>query len=44
MEDLRLLFEVGYRVAEAETWPSWKEGTEFKALREERLEAAGGTP
>ena len=41
VDDLRLLFRVGYRVAEAEAFPQWKEGTEFKATREERLQAAG---
>ncbi len=41
VDDLRLLLEVGWRVAGAETWPAWKEGTEFKALREERLREAG---
>ncbi|MEX1140496.1 MAG: M28 family metallopeptidase [Bacteroidota bacterium] len=36
-EDFRLLFRVGYRVATDLTWPSWKEGTEFKVLREAML-------
>ena len=36
-EDARLLFEVGYRVAESEKWPEWKAGTEFKTLREASL-------
>lgn len=39
-DDLRLLFGVGYRVATREGWPSWKPGTEFKAVREEMLQAA----
>ncbi len=34
IEDLRLLFEVGARVAYAETWPDWYEGNEFRAVRE----------
>ena len=39
IEDLRLLFEVGARVANAETWPEWREGNEFLAdAREERGE------
>ena len=42
IDDLRLLFRVGWRVAEAEDFPEWKEGTEFKATREERLRAASG--
>jgi Zn-dependent M28 family amino/carboxypeptidase len=37
VEDLQLLFRVGYRVAQAERWPEWKPGTEFRARREEML-------
>ncbi|HEY6187729.1 MAG TPA: M28 family peptidase [Pyrinomonadaceae bacterium] len=42
VEDTQLLFEVGYRVAEGNTWPEWKPGTEFKAKREAMLKAASG--
>jgi Zn-dependent M28 family amino/carboxypeptidase len=35
MEDLSLLGEVGYRVANATTYPAWKAGSEFKAKRQE---------
>jgi Zn-dependent M28 family amino/carboxypeptidase len=41
VEDLELLFEVGRRVADGETYPQWKAGTEFKALREQTLREAG---
>ncbi len=34
VEDARLLFRVGYEVSEADRWPEWNEGTEFKAIRE----------
>jgi len=37
IEDARLTFLLGYRVAQADRWPEWKPGTEFKALREEML-------
>jgi Zn-dependent M28 family amino/carboxypeptidase len=37
VEDLQLLFQVGYNVAMAATWPTWKEGAEFKAKREAML-------
>jgi Zn-dependent M28 family amino/carboxypeptidase len=37
VEDLQLLFEVGYRVAQSDRYPEWKTGTEFKAKREETL-------
>lgn len=33
VEDLRLLFEVGHRVAQAEKHPEWKAGSEFKTRR-----------
>jgi len=34
VEDLRLLFEVGARVASETTWPAWREGNEFAPVRE----------
>jgi Zn-dependent M28 family amino/carboxypeptidase len=37
IEDGRMLFEVGYRVAQSPKWPEWKPGTEFKAKREAML-------
>ena len=37
VEDAQMLFEVGYRVAQAKAWPEWKPGTEFKAKREAML-------
>jgi Zn-dependent M28 family amino/carboxypeptidase len=36
-EDLRVLFAVGQRVAQADKMPEWKAGNEFKAKREEML-------
>ena len=36
-EDARLLFRVGYRVAQTPEYPAWNEGTEFRARREEML-------
>jgi Zn-dependent M28 family amino/carboxypeptidase len=36
-EDLRVLFAVGYRVAQADRFPSWKPGNEFKAKRDAAL-------
>ncbi len=38
-EDVRLLFEVGYQVANADKFPEWKPGNEFKARRDEMLKA-----
>jgi Zn-dependent M28 family amino/carboxypeptidase len=37
VDDARLLFEVGVRVAQGERWPEWKPGTEFKAKRDQML-------
>lgn len=37
VEDTRVLFTVGYRVASDATWPTWKAGTEFKAKRDSML-------
>ena len=34
IEDLKLLFQVGKRLSFADKWPQWKEGSEFKAIRE----------
>jgi Zn-dependent M28 family amino/carboxypeptidase len=34
VEDLRVLFEVGDRVAQADQFPEWKPGTEFKSKRD----------
>ncbi|WP_266203850.1 M28 family metallopeptidase [Pontibacter kalidii] len=40
VEDLQLFLRVGYRVANTEKFPEWKEGTEFRAKREETLSRA----
>jgi Zn-dependent M28 family amino/carboxypeptidase len=37
-DDLKLLLAVGYRVAQAEKYPEWKAGNEFKAIREKQLQ------
>jgi Zn-dependent M28 family amino/carboxypeptidase len=34
IRDLKILFNVGKRIASQEKWPEWKEGSEFKAIRE----------
>jgi Zn-dependent M28 family amino/carboxypeptidase len=39
VEDLRLLFEVGARVASETSWPAWREGNEFRAAREKSAKA-----
>jgi len=37
VDDAELLFLVGYRVANADRFPEWKPGNEFKAKRDEML-------
>jgi Zn-dependent M28 family amino/carboxypeptidase len=39
IEDLKLLFEVGARVANSESWPEWNEGNEFRAARDKSAAA-----
>jgi len=34
MQDVQLLFEVGYEVANGEKFPEWKPRSEFKAKRD----------
>jgi Zn-dependent M28 family amino/carboxypeptidase len=36
-ENLKLLMAVGYRVANADRYPEWKPGNEFKAIRDKSL-------
>jgi Zn-dependent M28 family amino/carboxypeptidase len=37
LDDLQLLFTVGYRLAHGRAFPNWREGTEFKAIRDQML-------
>jgi Zn-dependent M28 family amino/carboxypeptidase len=37
VEDVRLLLAVGYRVAGAASYPAWRPGSEFRAVRERQL-------
>jgi Zn-dependent M28 family amino/carboxypeptidase len=38
IDDIRLYFQVGYRIANESTFPNWREGTEFKATRDAMME------
>jgi Zn-dependent M28 family amino/carboxypeptidase len=40
IEDTQLLFQVGYKVANTEKFPEWKQGTEFKSVRDQMLKTA----
>jgi Zn-dependent M28 family amino/carboxypeptidase len=44
VEDVRLLIAVGYRVAQGNTYPQWKPGTEFRAKREASLSQPASRP
>jgi Zn-dependent M28 family amino/carboxypeptidase len=37
VQDLQFYWMVGYRIAQADQYPQWKPGTEFKAKRDEML-------
>ena len=39
VEDLRLLLDIGWRVADGSRWPEWKVGSEFKARRDAMLKS-----
>jgi Zn-dependent M28 family amino/carboxypeptidase len=41
VQDMQLLMDVGYRVAQGSRYPEWKPGTEFKARRDESLRKLG---
>jgi Zn-dependent M28 family amino/carboxypeptidase len=40
VEDAQLLTVIGYRVAQADKYPEWKVGSEFKAKRDEAMKGA----
>lgn len=40
-QDTRILFEIGYDIADGDKWPEWKPGTEFKARRDAMMNAVG---
>jgi Zn-dependent M28 family amino/carboxypeptidase len=40
IDDLRLLFKVGYRLSMESTFPNWKDGSEFRAKRDADMKAA----
>ncbi len=41
IDDLRLIFKVGYRLAGDVGFPNWKEGTQYKSKRDADLAASG---
>jgi len=41
LQDLALLFDVGYRIADSDVRPNWAEGNEFRSIRQADLDAHG---
>ena len=37
LDDLGLLFRTGYRIADSDEWPNWRDGNEFRAIRDADL-------
>ena len=37
VDDAKILFRIGYELSNETTFPSWKEGSEFKAIREKQM-------
>jgi Zn-dependent M28 family amino/carboxypeptidase len=44
VEDGQLFFAIGYRVANADRYPEWSVGNEFRAIREKSLAGAASPP
>ncbi|HET9684289.1 MAG TPA: M28 family metallopeptidase [Gemmatimonadaceae bacterium] len=44
VQDLKLYLTIGYRVAEAQKFPEWRPGNEFRATREKQMQAAPAAP
>ena len=41
VEDITALYEVGLEVINSDTWPTWYEGNEFEAIRQDSLAGRG---
>ncbi len=37
VDDAKLFFKIGYELSNESTFPNWKEGSEFKAIREKQM-------
>jgi len=37
VDDLRVFFEIGYKLSQTEQYPQWKSGSEFKARRDQMM-------
>ena len=34
---MKLMFQVGRDLADSDAWPEWKEGDEFRAIRDDMM-------
>jgi hypothetical protein len=41
LQDLALYYDVGLAIAHESSWPQWREGSEFRAIRAASRAAAG---
>ena len=41
VQDIRLLFRVGYKLSVEGKFPNWREGNEFRTKRDEQMKAKG---
>lgn len=41
VDDLRLIFDIGYHLANTTAFPNWVEGNAFKAMRDDMMKAKG---
>ena len=44
VQDLKLFLTMGYRIAEAQKFPEWRPGNEFRATREKQMQAGQPAP
>ncbi len=42
MNDLRILFDIGFRLSNETTFPDWRVGNEFRARREAEMARESG--
>ncbi|MCF7803433.1 MAG: M28 family peptidase [Candidatus Marinimicrobia bacterium] len=38
VQDTQMYFQIGYQLSQSNEFPNWKEGTEFRAIRDEMME------
>jgi hypothetical protein len=41
LEDMELVYKIGWRLANGHEWPGWKTGSEFKTIRDQSASDRG---